>query len=282
MEKTVKFAVIGDCHYSEKGNYAQRDCLGANKRLSEIIDIVNNKRLDFVFSMGDLGDGHSKDEAVTVLETFKKSKYPVKFAVGNHDLVTRSEDDHMKLAGMPAPNYCFSLGGFAFIVLNPFEMSIYSRKEEDRNSYWLFRKQHPDTPVQQWPGLFKENTWKWLKETLENAEAKNEKVILFCHVPVLDLACLRLSANSDENVPLARILEHERMLKLMDNYKNIVAFFAGHYHPGGLAVRSGVVHKTVRSVCDHSLPTACIVSIDENLIKIEGLGMETNFSYEYK
>ena len=280
MQNAIKFAVIGDCHYSEKQNYGQRDCLGANNRLSEIIDELNLKQLDFVFSMGDLGDGHSKDEALTVLETFKKSKYPVKFAVGNHDLVMRSEDDHMKLAGMPAPNYCFLLGGVKFIVLNPFEMSIYSRSQEDRNAYWLYRKQNPDTPVQQWPGLFKDNTWSWLKETLENAKNKSEKVIIFCHVPVLDLACLRLGSSSDE--PLARIIEHDRMLNLMDEYKNILAYFAGHYHQGGLAVRNGVVHKTVRSVCDYSLPTACIVTVDENMIKLEGLGTETNFVYKYE
>ena len=281
MQNTIKFAVIGDCHYSDKGNYAQRDCLGANDRLSKIIDILNSKQLDFVFSMGDLGDGHSKDEATTVLKTFEKSKYPVKFAVGNHDLVTRSDDEYMKLVGMPSPNYCFSLNGFTFIALNPFEMSIYSKKEEDRNAYWAFRKQNPDTPVQKWPGLLRGDTWTWFEETLENAKIKNEKVIVFCHVPVLDLACLRLAANEDENEPLARIIEYERMLNLMDKYKNIIAYFAGHYHPGGLAVRNGVVHKTVRSVCDHSLLTACVVSMDDNLMKIEGLGMETNFAYKH-
>ena len=98
-------------------------------------------------------------------------------------------------------------------------------------------------------------------------------------MPVLDLACLRLADKSDE--PLARIIEYDRMLNLMDKYKNILAYFAGHYHPGGLAVRNGVIHKTVRSVCDHSSPTACIVSIDENYITLEGLGMETNFVHKY-
>ena len=70
MENVLKFAVIGDCHHSYKQNYGSRDCLGANKRLSEIIDILNQKDLDFVFSMGDLGDGHSVEEAPAVLETF--------------------------------------------------------------------------------------------------------------------------------------------------------------------------------------------------------------------
>ena len=279
MQNTIRFAIIGDCHSSNSNLFPHRDCVAANGRLSDIIDILNTKQLDFVFSMGDLGDGRAEDEVPTVLETFQKSNHPVKFAVGNHDLVKRSEEEHMKLVGMPAPNYSFSQNGFTFVVINPFEMSIYSRKEEDRNAYWAFRKQNPETPVQQWPGLLKENTWRWMEETLDNAKTKKEKVILFCHVPVLDLACLRLGGNSNE--PLARMIEHDRMLTLMDRYQNILAFFAGHYHPGGLAVRNGVIHKTVRSVCDHRSPTACIVSIGENRITIEGFGMETNFAYQY-
>jgi len=31
----VKFAVIGDCHYSKKGNYSTRDCLGAKNQLQK-------------------------------------------------------------------------------------------------------------------------------------------------------------------------------------------------------------------------------------------------------
>jgi len=67
MGNVIRFAVIGDCHHSYKQNYGQRDCLGANNRLSEIIDILNEKELDFVFSMGDLGDGHSEPEAPAVV-----------------------------------------------------------------------------------------------------------------------------------------------------------------------------------------------------------------------
>lgn len=56
MSDTVKFAVIGDCHYSKKGNYATRDCLGARDKLRGIIEKLNERNLDFVFSLGDRHD----------------------------------------------------------------------------------------------------------------------------------------------------------------------------------------------------------------------------------
>ena len=73
----IRFAVIGDCHYSTHGNYSTRDCLGAKNRLSEIIGILNKKELDFVFSMGDIGNGNDKSEIPEMLEVFNRSVHPV-------------------------------------------------------------------------------------------------------------------------------------------------------------------------------------------------------------
>lgn len=69
MQNTIRFAIIGDCHSSYSNIFPQRDCLAANNRLSDIINILNSKQLDFVFSMGDLGDGLSEDEVSTVSKT---------------------------------------------------------------------------------------------------------------------------------------------------------------------------------------------------------------------
>ena len=49
MSKSVNFAVIGDCHYSEKGNYSTLDCLGAKRKVCSIVDKLNERELDFVY-----------------------------------------------------------------------------------------------------------------------------------------------------------------------------------------------------------------------------------------
>ena len=46
MGDCVKFAVIGDCHYSGEGNYSTRDCLGAKDKVVGIIESLNSRNLD--------------------------------------------------------------------------------------------------------------------------------------------------------------------------------------------------------------------------------------------
>lgn len=279
MHKTVKFAVIGDCHYSLNGNYSTRNCADAKNKLSGIIEKLNNQDLDFIFSLGDLGDGRADTEVPEILDVFAKSRHPVKFAIGNHDLAIRGAEEHAKLIKIPAPMYDFTVKGFRFVVLNPFEISRYSSDEEERELYRKFRKENPWHYVQEWPGLFREESWNAIASILDDAKTKGEQVIFFCHVPVWYLACLREPGVIE---PAARIIEHLRMLELLDKYPNVRAFIAGHYHPGGLAVRNGVMHKTVRSLCDWGDETAyCIMTSDDNQIEVQGKGVEKDFVHKY-
>ena len=280
MENSEKitFAVIGDCHYSLKGNYSTRDCLGAKDQLERIIDILNNEKLDFVVSLGDLGDGHSKDEVLAVKETYKKCVHPVRFVIGNHDLVQRSDSEFAKVMGITEKPHEFCVGNCKFIVLNAFENSIYSRKGENRKAYDDYCERHFGRKLQRWPGIMNKDSWEWLENALNDAQKTKKDVIFFSHVPVWRDACLREPGFTE---PLARIPEHMEMLDLMDKYTNIRGYIAGHYHNGGVAVRNGVLHKTVRSVCDYKNPTAAIFTLDGNGIKVKGIGDETDFTHEF-
>lgn len=276
MDSGVRFAVIGDCHYSTKGNYGTRDCLNAKSKLADIIDKLNAEDLDFVFSLGDLGNGDASFEVPEMLEVYAKSRHTVKFCAGNHDLCPRSDVVHMQLVNNTEPMYDFVVKGYRFIVLNPFEMSRYSAVAEDREFYWNFRKNNPDIPVQEWPGLFRETSWQRLENMLNEATKKGEQVIILCHVPVWHLACPPAG-----NDPPARIVEHERMLELLDKYPNLRAYIAGHFHPGGLDVRNGVMHKTVRAVCDFKENTYCIITADSREIAVKGFGMESDYVHKF-
>ena len=63
-KRRIKFAVLGDCHSSLNGNYSTRNCSGAKKQLERILERLNEEKLDFVLSLGDLGDGHNSDEVL--------------------------------------------------------------------------------------------------------------------------------------------------------------------------------------------------------------------------
>ena len=135
----VKFAVIGDCHHSKRGNYSTRDCLGARNQLKRIIDTMNTYELDFVLSLGDMGDGFDISETPEMLEVYAGSVNPVKFTIGNHDLCTRNDEEHAKFVGMPAPFYDYEIKNYKLVVLNAFEQSRYSPADsENRKVYEKF------------------------------------------------------------------------------------------------------------------------------------------------
>lgn len=215
-KKQIKFAVLGDCHYSLNGNYSTRNCSGAKKQLEHILERLNKEKLDFVLSLGDLGDGHNLDEVLAVKETLKTCKHPVKFVIGNHDLVLRSDKEFSEVVGIPYKAYDFCIENYRFIVLNAFENSIYSRDKEKEQAYRDYVDGQNGRLFQRWPGIMNAETYNWLEKTLEDAKNQNQEVIMFSHVPVWSDACLR---DSDENEPLARIADHIELLDLMDNYK---------------------------------------------------------------
>lgn len=270
--KKIRFAVIGDCHYSQAGNYSTRDCLGAKKRLGELIEILNHEKLDFVLSLGDIGNGDDLSEIPEMLEVFKKSVNPVKFAVGNHDLVLRTYDKVAELEGMPSPFYDFETGQYRFVVLNAFEQSRYCPKgTAEKEFYENFRQQNEWLSVQAWPGLMTEKSWKKLSDILEDAEKKAQLTIIFSHVPVYEFI---------KPVP-RRLPDFGRMLDLLDSYANVRAYIAGHCHDGAISVRKGVLHKTLRSVCDNAEPTACIFEADDEKLTLRGIGAEKDFVHRF-
>lgn len=280
MEKKIRFALIGDCHYSTQGNYATRDCAGAKNKLAQVLHKLNRKKLDFVLSLGDVGDGRALSEVPEMLEVYKSCKHPLYFAVGNHDLVQRSAEDHAALVGMPAPFYDFSAGGFRFIVLNAFEQSRYSAPNSAEARAWQqYRAQRPWLLLQEWPGLMTEASWARLADLLNTTAQNGEDVILISHVPTWSLVAGNRIGLTSPLARYTRIPDFQRMLDLMDKYTHIRAYFAGHFHAGGIAVRNGVLHKTVRAVANAAVPTACVVTATQSQIRLEGMGEEAPFTH---
>ena len=188
MDK-ISFAVIGDCHHSKKGNYGTRDCLGAKKKLQKIIDDLNELKLDFVISLGDIGNGDEKTEIPEMLEVYENSNNPVRFVVGNHDLVLHTDVEYAKLVGMPAPFYDFEVKNYKFIVLNAFEQSIYSPEgSANKKQYENFIEENDWLRVQSWPGLMTDESWTKLEALLSESLNKGMHTIVFSHVPTLGFA----------------------------------------------------------------------------------------------
>lgn len=78
----------------------------------------------------------------------------------------------------------------------------------------------------------------WLRNVLKEAKEKDMKVIVFNHYPVCSQAASKehLLWNYQE---VCSILEDRSL-------STVVAYFCGHFHPGGYALHNGIHYITVQ------------------------------------
>lgn len=270
----VTFALIGDPQYADREPSGERNYRYGHRLHRETVLALNGiKDLDFIVSLGDLGDGFSREEIPLMLDNLRQAAVPVRHVVGNHDYVQYSEGELLNLFGLNSMFYDFSVGTVRFIVLNGLDVSRFSPPGSERRRLAAeFRAAHPWLELREWDGMLSQNSREYLKQKLDESRSAGELAVILCHVP------LWLDA-SGEN---ARMWDHQELLELLDAYDHVRGWFSGHYHPGGIALRNGVLHKTVRAVCNSSVPTASVVRIWRDRIELEGIGKETNFTFPFE
>jgi hypothetical protein len=116
-----------------------------------------------------------------------------------------------------------------------------------------------------------------LKTKLKEAHQHKERVIVFNHYPLLAqaAAATHLLWNGEEIVD---ILEDEEMKE------TVVAYFCGHYHPGGHYMRErpstdpekqrGLHYYTMKGILEAKPGSNCfaVVEVFENYLRINGVG----------
>ena len=56
---------------------------------------------------------------------------------------------------------------------------------------------------------------------------------------------------------------------------------SAYYHPGGIALNGGILHKTVKAVCDHDEVSGSIARIYTDRIELQGIGEEEDFVFAF-
>ena len=263
---------IGDIQYADRDSNASRDYRGGIRKLEQLLTIFRNEKVDFCIGMGDLGDGIQKNEIPMVLDVYRKSGLKVRHVAGNHDLVLNTEEELKKLLDLPEMYFDYTVKNIRFVVINSLDVSRFSPPGSDRQkAASAYRKKYEGVSLRNWDGMISEEQYIWLNRTLEDAQKKDEKVILLSHVPV----CPESSSGN------AWLWESPRFLRNLDRFPNVIACFAGHYHPGGIAIRNQVLHKTVKAICGHEQTTGLIARIFAGRIELQGIGEEEDFRFDF-
>jgi manganese-dependent ADP-ribose/CDP-alcohol diphosphatase len=270
----LKIGLIADPQYSDIDPTGTRFYRETINKLPAAIDTMNKYEVDFVITLGDHVDRDFESFGV-ILPFYNDLDMPDYKLLGNHEFEYVEDIYHdtvVTLLDMPDYYYDFSRPGWRFIVLDGTELAEYDsllhadlRAEGD--SLWQsVQGQINDLP---WNGGIGRSQRSWLESRIQDAEAKNENVIIFCHFPVYPSHRLNLW-NSGQ------------IIEIVEKYDNIVAYINGHNHDGNYGFLNGkhyITQKGMVETADNN--SFSILEIYESRLDFESYGLMQNKTLRY-
>lgn len=242
--RLFSFGVIADVQYGDKDTSGARHYRESLGNLEECVAELNRHDLAFTIELGDIIDGNETAEKTLsdlerVLQVYNQLEMPKFFVIGNHCLTAGKEALQQKL-GLDDFYYDFTVPeaeGFRFVVLDGNDAGY---------------------------GVFGQAQLDWLKQTLMQASENGERVVMFCHFPLIEAAAKH-----------HRMKDPEPVLESMDAAGCVVAYFAGHDHAGGYAERNAVHHVTMKGMVEAPVNNAyAMIEVYPNTLKEIGFGKE--------
>ena len=217
---SLKFAQLSDVHFLENGSNTTFKMIGESPRLlNDAIEQINeHNELDFVMITGDLIDKPFEKELRAVLPYLEKLNTPWYFTFGNHDrcvggyLTTLVYLDLLRNSN---ENFKFKKTYYSF---------------EPKKNYKVIVLDNIITDSITSNGYMDEAQLKWLKKELDSS--KNDTVLLFMHVPVVEPF-----ASPNHRLKNAIVLK-----QLIESYKNPIGVFQGHYHATKITQHDNVLY----------------------------------------
>lgn len=243
-DQPVVFGIVSDVQYADKNAEGPRDYRAAMQKLKDCVAELNNRQPIFTIQLGDIIDGHredivkSKADLDAILKVYNGLTMPRYHVVGNHCL-NAGKDALRQELGLEKFYYDFTMPfakGWRFVVLDGNDAGY---------------------------GVIGDEQVKWFRETLDQAAKAGEKVICFSHYALLEDAAR-----------YNRLANPQAILDAMNATGCVVAWFAGHEHIGGYAVREGVYHVTLKGVVEAPKNAFALVELYPERIKIIGFGGE--------
>jgi hypothetical protein len=260
------FGVVADAQYADVDPVGSRYYRNSRDKLATCIQRLNEMELAFVVDLGDLID-RDFDSFREVLPIYNHLKWPRHHVLGNHDFSVEANriDDVPARIGLRHRFYTFHHQSWRFIVLDGNDVSLFGRPpntteyREAEQMYKSLREQKAPW-AQTWNGGIGGKQLAWLRQQLDHASQRRERVIIFCHYPIYP-----------ENAH--NLWNSAEVLDVLDRYSCIVAYLNGHNHAGNYAPRAGTHYVTVPGMVETPDTTAfAIVRVYRNHLDLIGFG----------
>ena len=265
--EAVKFGVLSDCQFSAVPASGSRFYDRSWLKLREALDGFNARGVRFVVHLGDLIDRDAASYDL-ILPVFAHSRAPVRFVLGNHDYDVAEADRPglLERLGIGLGFYAFTEGNWRFVVLNGDELAFNSPKDEglERESAAMYAgllaAKRPNAT--KWNGGIGRAQMAFLEGELATADRKGLSAVILCHFPV--------------HPPAAHNLwNDEEVVARLESHPSAKAYFAGHNHDGGLAVKNGIVYLTFAGIVETAdTSAAAVVTLTGDRLIVDGSGRE--------
>lgn len=263
----LRFGLIADPQYADVDAEKVRHYRNSLNKLATAITELNDVKLDFVVTLGDLVD-RDWQSFDPVIESYEALRHPHAVLIGNHDaqVISHHLAAQTPALGLPKSYYQFSLPGYRFLVIDGNDVSLYCNHAngDDRQLAEFMLDELTEcqqSQAQPWNGAVGRRQLEWIEQHLKQAKAQGETVLVFGHYPLTPV-------NSHN------LWNCETLVELLCRYQ-VRAYFAGHDHRGGYDRVENTDFITLKGMVDgeSSLPFAT-VTLEGDVLTINGYGTE--------
>jgi manganese-dependent ADP-ribose/CDP-alcohol diphosphatase len=261
------FGIIADVQYADSDPAGTRYYRASLSKLREAVNTFRKDSVDFVITLGDMIDKdiRSFDPLFDILDSSGLRFYHV---TGNHDYsVEKKYKMELPSEYSSRPGYYSVISkDFRLIFLNGNEISTYSSNNKTiirkANALLDSLKKRGDQNAMEWNGGISDKQLLWFDNQMNEAKIKNEKVLIFCHFPILP-----------ENVH--NLINYREVLLVLKKYQNTVAWFNGHNHSGNYGSYDKIHFVTMKGMVESENQNSFArIDVYRNKILIIGSGRE--------
>jgi len=257
QQPEFSFAVFTDIQYGDQPDSGRREYRRSLAKLREAVETLNKRRdLDFAIQLGDLIDSRAPD-LDTILPVWQSLSIRTYNVAGNHDF-SAPRRELVRRLDINAGYYEFTRPGWRFLVLDGMDLSIGSPE----GPAMLQKLKDANAPnAQEWNGGIGEAQLAWLKDRLGKAAAAHERVIAFCHFPIL----------TESSTPVHLLWNHDAVRGVLEASHAVAGWFNGHDHNGGYAVRDGIHFVTFPGMVESGAGTSyTILRVFQDRLELSG------------
>jgi len=251
------FGVLTDIQYGDQESTPKRDYRASMGKLKEAVEALNREPLEFAIQLGDLIDSRAADlgPILSVFDRLRARRYSV---LGNHDFSAGREGLVPRLT--PSAYYRFGAEGWRFLVVDGMDVSV---RDAVGAKMLASLKSAGAKNAQEWNGAIGPAQLAWLRGELDDAAQKHERVIVFCHFPVL----------TESSTPAHLLWNHAEVVAVLESHPAVAAWFNGHDHAGGYAERNGIHYVTFPGMVESgSRNSYSVVRVFADRLELVGSG----------